>query len=487
MKHVKLFEDFDLDKFLQDPDAEFAKNEDNPELEPGDYVDTYRGHGQLLSIDGEFATVKFTGSNGTIAKVPVFALKKIKKSSVNTEMPDTSAEVKHLADQITNYVNVIEDDDLESEPAQINSRAALDFLEDILLDIISLQKKDPDTSRVDAYSDLMNGVSTIAYYAGQSDEESYNRSQQLLHEFQRIGEVRENQRRNFDRLRALGLASNNVIDLTTIQPEEKDIMRAQGLLIPTNILSQSRSFYGFDEGKASRMAQLIKDPLKMARRVKAVCQVLLNNVNNISSVQNNQEKKTRVISKLRWSFRDPMLRLGFTDSQIERMVDSMLDQEPVSEKRLAWHDSDAPDAHGKFKELGVNALADWLIKTRGKNLQKITGSLNQQINFNKKKNPSYAAKMEKTREAVKRKLGKLDESKKGLADLAKELVEIAASYTDVDLTVLMHKAPKFNTDDRILTFIDEIREVLKEEGTATGEISKFTKEANSFLKKHNIQ
>ena len=51
MKHVKLFEDFDLDKFLQDPDAEFAKNEDSPELEPGDYVDTYRGHGQLLSID----------------------------------------------------------------------------------------------------------------------------------------------------------------------------------------------------------------------------------------------------------------------------------------------------------------------------------------------------------------------------------------------------------------------------------------------------
>ena len=95
--------------------------------------------------------------------------------------------------------------------------------------------------------------------------------------------------------------------------------------------------------------------------------------------------------------------------------------------------------------------------------------------------------MEKTREAVKRKLGKLDESKKGLADLAKELVEIAASYTDVDLTALMHRAPKFNTEDRILTFIDEIREVLKEEGTSTGEISKFTKEANSFLKKHNIQ
>lgn len=73
-----------------------------------------------------------------------------------------------------------------------------------------------------------------------------------------------------------------------------------------------------------------------------------------------------------------------------------------------WHDSDAPDAKGKFKELGVNALADWLIKTRGKNMQKINGSLTQQIVFNRKKNPSYAKKMESTREAVKRKLGKKD-------------------------------------------------------------------------------
>ena len=75
-------------------------------------------------------------------------------------------------------------------------------------------------------------------------------------------------------------------------------------------------------------------------------------------------------------------------------------------KRLKWHDSDAPDAKGKFKELGVQKLADWLIRTRGGNMQKITGSLNQQINFNKRKNPGYAKKMESTREAVKRKLAK---------------------------------------------------------------------------------
>lgn len=86
-------------------------------------------------------------------------------------------------------------------------------------------------------------------------------------------------------------------------------------------------------------------------------------------------------------------------------------EELDEKKRLKWHDSDSPDANGKFKELGINALADWLIRTRGRNMQKITGSLNQQINFNKNKNPGYAKKMEKTREAVKRKLGKEKDSK----------------------------------------------------------------------------
>jgi hypothetical protein len=400
MKHVKLFEDFDLDKFLQDPDSEFAKNEDNPELEPGDWVDTYRGHGQLLSIDGEFAKIKFTGSNGTIAKVPVFSLKKIKKSSVNTEMPNTEAEVKQLADQVTNYVNIIEDDDLESEPAQINANSALDFLEDILLDIISLQKKDPDTTRVSAYSDLMNGVSVLAYYSGKYGGEEYDRSQRILSEFQRMSEIRENQQRNYNRLKALGLASNNFIDVEAVQPEEKDMMRANGLF----------NSYGFDEGKASRMAQLIKEPMKMVRRVKAVCKVFVNHRDTRYYATTPEQIKQRLTHKLKWSFRQPMLNLGFTDAQIEQIVDQAIeDNYAVSEKkRLEWHDSNAPDANGKFKELGVNALANWLIKTRGRNLQKISGSLNQQINFNKKKNPSYAAKMEKTREAVKRKLGRSD-------------------------------------------------------------------------------
>ncbi len=69
-------------------------------------------------------------------------------------------------------------------------------------------------------------------------------------------------------------------------------------------------------------------------------------------------------------------------------------QELLLEKRPTWKDSDAPDANGKFRDLGINDLADWLIRTRKGDMQRISGSLNQQIVFNRNKNPAYAKKME---------------------------------------------------------------------------------------------
>ena len=71
-----------------------------------------------------------------------------------------------------------------------------------------------------------------------------------------------------------------------------------------------------------------------------------------------------------------------------------------------WHDSDAPDAKGKFRDLSASGLASWLIKSRKGNLSKIISSLNQQIVFNRKKNPSYASKMRKTQDIVRKRLNK---------------------------------------------------------------------------------
>ena len=79
---------------------------------------------------------------------------------------------------------------------------------------------------------------------------------------------------------------------------------------------------------------------------------------------------------------------------------------PFKKKMGEFKHSDAPDAKGKFKSLSASGLASWLIKTRKGKLNRIIGSLNQQYVFNRKKKPSYAAKMKTTMNIVRKRLGK---------------------------------------------------------------------------------
>jgi|TARA_R100000664_G_C2722013_1_gene115181 hypothetical protein len=79
---------------------------------------------------------------------------------------------------------------------------------------------------------------------------------------------------------------------------------------------------------------------------------------------------------------------------------------PKKKRMGEFKHSDAPDAKGKFKSLSASALASWMIKSRKGNLSRIISSLNQQVVFNRKKNPSYAAKMRKTMDIVRKRLGK---------------------------------------------------------------------------------
>ena len=78
---------------------------------------------------------------------------------------------------------------------------------------------------------------------------------------------------------------------------------------------------------------------------------------------------------------------------------------PFKKRMGKFKHSDAPDAKGKFKELNCGDLANWLIKSRKGNKKAIVGSLNQQIVFNRKKNPSYARKMKCARNKAMKKLG----------------------------------------------------------------------------------
>ena len=79
---------------------------------------------------------------------------------------------------------------------------------------------------------------------------------------------------------------------------------------------------------------------------------------------------------------------------------------PFKKRMGEFKESDAPDAKGKFKSLSASGLASWLIKSRGGNLSKIISSLNQQVVFNRRKKPSYAAKMKTTMNIVRKRLKK---------------------------------------------------------------------------------
>ena len=79
---------------------------------------------------------------------------------------------------------------------------------------------------------------------------------------------------------------------------------------------------------------------------------------------------------------------------------------PAKKKMGEFKHSDAPDAKGKFKNLSASALASWMIKSRKGNLSKIISSLNQQVVFRRNKDPKYAAKMRKTMDIVRKRLGK---------------------------------------------------------------------------------
>ena len=83
-----------------------------------------------------------------------------------------------------------------------------------------------------------------------------------------------------------------------------------------------------------------------------------------------------------------------------------MNNSPLNKKMGKFKDSDAPDAKGKFKELSAPALASWMISSRKGNLSKIISSLNQQIIFRRNKDPQYAAKMRRTQDIVRKRLGK---------------------------------------------------------------------------------
>ena len=117
---------------------------------------------------------------------------------------------------------------------------------------------------------------------------------------------------------------------------------------------------------------------------------------------------------------------------------------PIDEKKPKgapdWHDSDAPDANGRFRDLSPKKLAAWLIKTRKKDVKRISGSLTQQVVFNRNEDPEYADKMERTRKEVYKQLGRKDLLDK--MDSVFKILDNMETLEDADINLLKKEASK---------------------------------------------
>lgn len=194
MKHIILYETFDLDKFMQNPD-EYFQDDTRDEIEEGDYVTSYRGTGQVTEIGPVLATVQLLDGDETLVKVPLENLTKISKGELQDFLENrmnSQKEVKKILDELQKFSDAIETtSDEGDEKISGNLESTAEYLEEILTDIISLKRKDTNTTRYQEYSNLVSLIARIAHFVmdqGDSDPDLQERISSVLDKFYEISE-----------------------------------------------------------------------------------------------------------------------------------------------------------------------------------------------------------------------------------------------------------------------------------------------------------
>ena len=146
MKHVKLFEDFDLDKFMEDPESQFHDDSD-PNIVEGDWVTSYRGPAKFLSLTNGMAKVQLINGPGSVVSVPYDALTKINKEEalkMSRNMINAKEELDRMNSEMDSILkaSIGEDDETGEEIFIGNEERTIAYLEDFLVDLIDLKNKD---------------------------------------------------------------------------------------------------------------------------------------------------------------------------------------------------------------------------------------------------------------------------------------------------------------------------------------------------------
>jgi hypothetical protein len=175
MKHVRLYDNFDLEAFMEDPESYFH-DDSSPEIVEGDYVNSYRGVGQVLSMDNDFIKVQLIDGPKSIVRVPRELVTKIAKADamqIAQALTNTRKELEVLSSDLQDYLDTMAsaDDEETKEIISGDIEASVNYLESILIDVIGLQKKDSYTTSYPQYSQLVSIIATFAHLILETTED----------------------------------------------------------------------------------------------------------------------------------------------------------------------------------------------------------------------------------------------------------------------------------------------------------------------------
>jgi hypothetical protein len=120
--------------------------------------------------------------------------KKIKKAEameIASKLPSTQNELRSLSDELANYIETITTtDDDDTETISGNLESSVDYLEEILIDVISLTQKDTYTTYYREYADLVSGIASLAHsiIEKSQDDSLKNRVDVILDKFYEISD-----------------------------------------------------------------------------------------------------------------------------------------------------------------------------------------------------------------------------------------------------------------------------------------------------------
>lgn len=163
LKNIKIYEDFDIEEFLEDP-GKFMHDDSDPNIDIGNYVDSYRGPGQVVGSEGNFWLVRLLDRSQKQVKVPKDSVTKMKKEDAysivkRSSSVDVAEEINAISDDMGRFIEANMQDDPEAEIGFVftgDTEKSFEYIEDALVNLIALRKKDSYLNTKTEYARLLS-------------------------------------------------------------------------------------------------------------------------------------------------------------------------------------------------------------------------------------------------------------------------------------------------------------------------------------------